>query len=282
MDTTEKRKAHKSYRIFFRSLIEKWGNTIQVIGAIAGVVVAVMAIQIQQNIAEQEKQKETEEIRRAAIERSVALYDYFMNSEHIKELTKFHVSIQKHYSGKEDKNRESFVVSVNEAVRKDNSEIYEYLALLLNDIEPIAKCSKYEKSQWKNGRIEIQHETDDNQPLCDRETFRTLLFGPLSELFFSYRYFFYCDQSLRYTYDNTMKKFEVMIADYLYHDYRLANPEDDYFVFLEDRDKELAVDDKLIKSSDIFPILRLSQDSRYCTNFRNGFKESQDNSGLAN
>ena len=277
MDAAEEKKSAQIPRVSLRFLIDKWGHTVQVVGAVAGVVVAVVAIMIQQDFARQQEQIEKEEARRAAIERSIALYNYFMNSEHIKELTKLHVNIHKHYSEEKEKTRESLIDSVIESVTDDN-QVYEHLALLLNDIDPIAKCSKYEKSQWKNGRIEIQDETDDDQPLCDRETFRTLLLGPLSEFFFSYRYFFYCDKNLRNIYSTTMRKFEIMIADYTFHDYKIENPKDDYFVFLEDRDKERAVDDGLIESSHNYPILRLSPDDTYCRRFRDGFKEQQDDS----
>ena len=274
----------RSPRAFLRSLIGEWGHAIQALGAIAGVVVAVMAIVIQQDIAKQEaqrqrdiakqqEQKEADDTRRAAIERSIALYDNFMNSEYIRELIRFHVEIHKNYAIKGQKTRDSFSEAVIESTRSDEQIIYRNLALLLNDIEPIAKCSKYERGYWKDGKVEFDVNESDIPPLCDRESFRTLLFGPLSELFFSYRYFLYCDQNLEKPYRNTIKKFEIMIADYVVHDHKPDSPGDEYFVFLDDRDKERAIDDKLIERSEYFkfPTLRLPYDGTPCRTFRRGF-----------
>ena len=252
-------------RASLRTLIEKWGQAIHVSGAIAsvvvailGVVVATIAIIVQQDITRQE-------VRRAAIGRSIALYDYFMNSTHIKELMALQADVHRNYSEKEKKTRQAMIESLIKATGDQDEIVHKNLALMLHDFASIAKCGGYETGFWKDGQIL----TDDSQPLCDRGTFRTLLFGPLSELFFTYRYFFYCDGNLRIPYWKTIRKFEVTIADYIHNDHKLTHPdpEDKIWVFLEDRDEERAINEGLMRSSETFYILRLAEGGKDCAEF---------------
>ena len=275
----EEKKSTRPYRALFGSLIEKWGPAIQAVGAaiqavgaiatvVATVAVAVVAFFIQQDITRQE-------VRRAAIDRSVALYDYLMNSTHIKELMALHADVQTILFEKEREPgspiRYAFIASIFEATKNQNGKIYKNLILLFNDIESVAKCSRYDVDiRSDDGRIDfVKRVTDDSQPICDHETFRTLLFGPLSELFFTYRYFFYCHDDVRISYWNTIRKFEIMIADFVYNDYISTNQGDEILIFLDDRDKERAIIERLMKSDETnYYTLRVPPGGVYCVDFR--------------
>ena len=295
------------------SSVQKWGHVVQAIGAIAVVVVAVVAINIEGNIADvrtereeqlsterqqrqaelerQEEQRRQEESRRAAIDRSIALYNYFMTSENTKKLMTNHVDINRihsHNKGKQTLSvndaRATFVGAILASIstKEEREEVYRMLALALNDIVPVLRCGKFKDEYWIDSKFpekyEYQQKDGDDLPLCDRETFRTILLGPVSELFFSFRYFFYCEDTLRAAYLPTMTELEVMIADYVYHDNASTRriPRNQNFVFREDRDKEIAIQSKAITKQladdHALPVIRLTADSDECQQFTSGFE----------
>ena len=299
---------------FFHSLIHKWGHSVQTVSAVAVVIVAVVAISIDQKLddarmkreeenrkaqerrsAEIERQEERdrdEESRRAAIDRSIALYNFFMTSENTKELMKYHVDIQKKHresmnavsnavgSPTRERSRESMrsatIASISTVDRRE--EVYRMLALSLNDLNPIIRCGNFKKEFWRDGQFpakdEYAEKDGNDPPLCDRETFRTILLGPVSELFFSFRIFFYCENSLYATYEHTLKGFEVMLADYIYHDTLAKHPTTPSYVFETDEEKERVVKEHRIdkRMEEIYPILRPKRDSKSCEAYLNSFQ----------
>lgn len=299
------------------SWIQKWGHVVQAVGAIAVVVVAVVAINIERNIADvraerekqrdeeirdrevelerQEEQRRREEARRAAIDRSIALYNYFMTSENTKKLMTHHVNINRIHSHNKGENtlttkgaRATFVGAILESIKTkdEHEEVYRMLALSLNDIVPILRCGKFKDEYWTDSTFPEKHEYErldgDDLPLCDRETFRTILLGPVSELFFSFRYFFYCEDTLRAAYLPTMTELEVTIADYVYHDNASTRriPRSENFVFREDRDKEIAIQSKAVTKKMLddhaLPVIRLRANSPECGQFTSGFRTMND------
>ena len=300
------------------SLVQKWGHSVQTVSAIAVVIIAVMAIIIERNIADvrtetekqigderqqrqaelerQEEQRTLGDSRSAAIDRSIALYNYFMGSENTKKLMTHHVEINRvhsHNKGNENLSandaRATFVGAVLSIIstKEEWEEVYRMLALTLNDVVPILRCGKLKLAYWENSQFPEKHEYRNKDgtdlPLCDRETFRTILLGPVSELFFSFRYFFYCENTLSAAYRVTIQELEVTIADYVYHDNSETRriPEKYNFVFRTDRDKEIAIGNGSITRAEIgshaLPTIRLAAISPACKQFTSGLKSMNEN-----
>ena len=302
---------------FFHSLIHRWGHSVQTVSAIAVVIVAVMAINIDrrldaarveredenrkaqerrdEEIKKQEERDRNEESRRAAIDRSIALYNFFMTSENTKELMKYHVDIQrKHRNAMNDvsnptreQSRESMrnaiIASISTGDRQE--EVYRMLALALNDLNPIIRCVNFKRKFWNDGQFpakdEYAEKDGNDPPLCDRETFRTILLGPVSELFFSFRFFFYCENSLYMTYKPTLEDFEVMLADYIYHDTLAMHPNTPSYVFETDEEKDRVMKEHKIdkRMEELYPILRPKQDSKSCEAYLNAFQSRDSSDG---
>ena len=306
----EEHKGPGSSRGKFQPLMDRWGYTVQTITGIAIVVVAVLTFVIQQGMEEERIEREKaqeeekiaseksqaerdakyrrEEARRAAIDRSIALYDYFMNSEHTRQLMETHVEVNKKRSAYESVNttqkksfsdrevelsRHAGVKAIIEATKGDRrDQTYKFLALLLNDVPQIYKCGAFGEDDWnRDGTFSLdKDELRDTSPLCDRETFHTLLLGPLSEIYFSFRFFFYCEQVLGSPYWEIIKYFEVMVAEYTYRDF-LARGEKRH-IFREYANKEAAQDDDLITGSTQTFMMRLPKSDSACVEFREAFQ----------
>ena len=206
-----------------------------------------------------------------------------------------HVEINRIYSHyRSDKNlstedaRLAFVNATLSSVSTTDEwrEVFRRLALALNDIVPIFRCGKFRSEYWVDSKFPKKHEYSDldgaDPPLCDRETFRTILFGPVSELFFSFRYFFYCENTLKDAYELTIKDLEVMIADYIYHDNEKKRriPPEHNFVFLSDRDKEIAIQNGDVTLDLInryrLPVVRLDPNRAECKHFSNRFSAANE------
>ena len=162
--------------------------------------------------------------------------------------------------------------AIIEATKDKRDQTYKNLALMLNDVPQIYKCGAFGEDDWnRDGTFSLKkNEWHDTSPLCDRETFHTLLLGPLSEVYFSFRFFFYCEQVLSSSYLETIKNFEVMVAEYTYRDF-LARDEKRH-VFREHRDKEAAIEDKLISRSTPTFVMRLPVSDSSCEEFRTAFR----------
>ena len=276
-------------------VVEKWGNIVQAIGTVAIVVTAAMAIVIEQKIERASEQRQednklvqersrVDEVRRAAIDRSIALYDYFMTTESTKGLMRIHIdTTRRHWRTRRDESQstrtqsrrsiaEALVDSISS--RRELENVYRMLALMLNDIVPVVRCAKFDDDLWSNGQFPDDEERrmidELDPPLCDRETFRTILLGPVSEIFFSVRYFFYCEPTLAEPYIFTIRRLEALIADYVYYDNAIRFPNRQSYVFRSDEEKDeviekMKMDEGIAK---LYPIMSLHPESSQCRQFR--------------
>ena len=149
--------------------------------------------------------------------------------------------------------------------------IYVRFNRLFSEIRRVSNCGAYENFYFDEGIVKEKKRVD-SPALCDRTTLRALIMDELIELFFAYRYVFYCNRFFRNFHFDDIKLLENMVGLYLLHDYsRLPNPDDRKFlVFLEDRDRERAIEHGILsKKSRDYSILRLSVDAGYCNYFRN-------------
>ena len=113
---------------------------------------------------------------------------------------------------------------------------------MFSEVKRISNCGRYEDLYFDMGLIQEKIE-DGDPPLCDRTTLRNLIMDELSDLFYAYRFVFYCDRFISTFYEDDVKLLEKMMGSFLLYDYsRHPNPDSGkFFVFLEDRDRERAV-----------------------------------------
>lgn len=291
-------------------LLNNWGRSIQVLTAVIVVVLGGAAYFIDNEIAEQERE-------RAASERALALSNYFVNSKSVLKLKDVATDIYKNYSDNRNSGeaefplREMFAKAVKMATYgsttedgakgtpppsssqgsgktvvsgrspsgsddEDNNRVIlgEHMHMdfgrLFSEIKRISNCGRYEDLYFDMGLVR-EGIVDGNPPLCDRTTLQNLVMDELSELFFAYRFVFYCDRFISTFYEDDVKLFEKMMGSFLLDDYsRHPNPDSEkFFVFLEDRDRERAVDRGVLSQrTHNFYILRLSHDADYCDAFR--------------
>ncbi len=161
--------------------------------------------------------------------------------------------------------------------------IYIHLVGLFGEIKRISNCGNYHNFYFDDGVIhekprDIYNDSGSSSPpLCDRFTLRTLIMDEMSELFFAYRFMFYCDEHISKQYFKPIKLFEKMIGIFLLYEHsRHPNPADrNWMVFLDDRDRERAIDDGILRrKSREFYIIRLPYESKHCYHFRDRVKRS--------
>ena len=160
-----------------------------------------------------------------------------------------------------------------ERLNKEN--MYRYFSRLFSELKRISNCGGYENFQFDDGRMHEIKERSYTIPLCDRITLRTLIMDEMSELFFAYRYVFYCDAFLHERYKREVRLFENMVGLYLLYDHsKLPNYSDvSWMVFLEDRDRERATEAGILsRDSQKFYILRLPHEAEYCDDYRKRLK----------
>ena len=162
---------------------------------------------------------------------------------------------------------------------KENIHIH--LTGLFSEVRRISNCGNYHNFHFDDGAVHEKPRDADNDngssPLCDRFTLRTLIMDEMSELFFAYRYVFYCDEYISKKHFRPIKLFEKIMRLFLLYDRsRSPNPADrNWIVFLEDRDRERAIDDGILpETSRKYYIIRLPYEAEYCENFRERVKRS--------
>ena len=237
-------------------------------GVVASAVIAVLALLIQQNLAEQERQ-------RAAVTRSVALYQDFVGTKAVKDLKVLEYKIeQKIYKRLlEDPSRDSEdeVVSIfgeKEFFDKNKREhIYESVVGLLKSVYLIYECGNFAEI------FEERKEDQGDVLLCDRNTFSTLLGNKVVDFFFGFRPVFYCDSFIkkRYFYEESLfsyvGKLESLSMYFLKND--INKYYDDFKIFRakverpEDRTKTDFLDDikkkRLDEEGGKYALMRLTK-----------------------
>ena len=170
---------------------------IQVISAVATVVVAVIAFSIQQEISQQDQAIQREiakqERDRAAVSRSVALYRDLVSSNSVRNLRGIAHRIDRHLWSlnlKEDEEAEEAIrVFSHGEVVGDMEIIRQAIAELLQDVRVIFHCGQFGKPIESKSFAELE--------LCDRHTISVLMGSILAELFVSFNPILYCDNFVK-------------------------------------------------------------------------------------
>lgn len=194
---------------------------IRCIVPIASIVIAFYAYKIQMNLISQEKE-------RAAIARSIVLYDQFTESDSARYLLEVANDIQTHLwrPGESGYTHKDLVKAFGENDFYENREkIRAALADLLHDVNSIFKCGVYEEEGKDNNGQEDTYSEGTKEPLCDRHTISVLFGEKLSEIFYLLRPVLYCDDFMRSNYfygspRSAIGKFESLIMDHLTRDVR--------------------------------------------------------------
>lgn len=184
---------------------------------VASIVIAIFAYKIQTNLISQEKE-------RAAISRSIVLYEQFMASESAKYLLDSAHEIQIYLSLPHNKVKiKEALVNVfgEEEFYEKREDIRKHLADLLKNVNSIYRCGLYGENLDENDdKVELDNAGDIKSLLCDRHTISVLFGEQLSEIFYMIRPVLYCDEFMRATYfdgdpDSSIGKFESLIMDHL-------------------------------------------------------------------
>ena len=246
--------------------------SIQVISAVATVVVAVIAFIIQQDISEQDQAIQREiakqERDRAAVSRSVALYRDLVSSNSVRHLRSTAHSIDHHLWSlnlKEDKEaNEAVRVFGNKDVVSDIQKTRQAVAELLQNIRVIFHCGQFDKA--------IDTESSNEVELCDQHTVSILMGSLLMEIFVSFKPIMYCDKFVRGRYYEDGKpsgyvgNYETLVKRHMDLDFKRRKI--DWKVFLTSRDRQAAVDKgELSVDSMHWSILRLPDER--CIHYRN-------------
>lgn len=217
--------------------------------AIATVIIAVLAFLIERELANQE-------LTRASVSRSVALYRDFVSSQSIEELRNKAYQIDHHLwkvrLPEEEIKIEAVKVFSNANIVKDIGSIRQNVSKLLQDIRIIYHC----------GGFDLDKTNRKHKQLCDRNTIYVLFGAIITELFVVYKPILYCDKfvSERY-FDETGTGYVALYEELVLHritdDFERRGMED-WKVFLTMEKKKKAVEDGILnKDSKHFSILRL-------------------------
>ncbi|MDE0407679.1 MAG: hypothetical protein OXN81_07430 [Alphaproteobacteria bacterium] len=210
---------------------------------------AILAFFIEREIALQERE-------RAAVSRSVALYQDVVDSPAVKKLRDTAYIID-HYLWsenltKEEQQERAIKVFRDESIVKDLQAVRQGVAELLQDVKVIYNCGKF-KDANKPDHAE--------EPLCDRHTISILLGSLISEIYVVYKPVMYCDKFIKTRYYEDGKTsgyvgvYETLVKEHMRVDFERRGV--DWMVFRTNDDRKQAIrDDKISEDSEHWSILR--------------------------
>ena len=181
---------------------------------LATLAVAVLALIIQIELANQAK-------KRAAVSRSVALYQDFVGSTAVRKLRETQYKIE-HLTWKYKKGKfEDRVVSVfkKPGIVKNKVIIRQSLVGTFQRIKLIYNCGNFQEI-YEN----VSEDQKTGEYVCDRSTISTLLGGNFVELFYAFRPVFYCDKFFKENYyqegefSGYVGMWESLVMDHLQRD----------------------------------------------------------------
>lgn len=215
--------------------------------------VAVLAYNIdaelraRQNLIQQEIARQ--EVHRAAVSRSVALYRYFTESDAVQTLR--NVANRIHHrlwqKGPDNIKENAIAIFGEKKFKELSSEIRGGLIEVLQNVKVIYRCGKFEDLYEKNKR-------PTKNPLCDQETIFVLLGALLAELQSTFRPVIYCDDFFKQRYlardevAGHISMFENLVQDYIVKDFR--NKGVVWRVYLTEEKRRKAIEDKSLKKGD--------------------------------
>ncbi len=238
---------------------------IQVISAIATVVVAVIAFIIQQNISEQDqaiqRQIAKQEQDRAAVSRSVALYRDHVSSNSVRHLRSIAHKIDHHLWSSNlpasEEADEAVKVFNNEEIVGNIGTIRHAVAELLQDIRVVFHCGQFSKAE--------DAKASNEEGLCDRHTTSVLMGSIITEIFVNFKPILYCDKFVKGRYYEGGKStgyvgnYETLVRQHMDLDFERRKIE--WMVFLTTQEHKAAVDEgKLNADSKHWSVLRLPEE----------------------
>ncbi len=239
---------------------------IQTVAALATVVIAVFAYNIDFKLQAQEKilQEEiaTQEARRAAVSRSVALYRDFTESDAVQSLRRVAHKIHHRLweKGQSGLKKNAVAIFQEKEFKELSSEIRGGLIEILQNIKVIYRCGKFEHRHGKKGKLPKGQE-----PLCDQETIFVLLGALLSEIHTTFRPVIYCDSFFKERYlkrdevSGHITMFENLVKEHTVTDFKSKGV--DWKVYLTENKRQDAIDNNMHKKGDSnWSILRTPDD----------------------
>lgn len=207
-------------------------------GVLATIAVAVLAFTIQKEIAYQgikmqkelaereitiQKEITDQEMQRAAVSRSVALYQDFVRSEAVKRLRDMQYNLEhliwKDSKGKPEQRPISVFSKLYKMRKQDREQIRKYVIATFQRIKLIYICGNFQEI-YENPKLNKKS----NESLCDRKTISTMLGGIFAELFVAFRGVFYCEPFFKDNYylDGKLSGYvgmwESLVIDHLQRD----------------------------------------------------------------
>ena len=244
-------------------------------GVLATIAVAVLAFSIQTEIADQEitiqKEIANQEMQRAAVSRSVALYRDFVGSEAVRKLRIVqhemehliwldNAKIKEKNKNKREKEKEKTSISVYEKkeIKKKKSEIRKFLVGVLQRIKLIYTCGNFRETYE-----DITEDQKTGESLCDKSTISTLLGGIFLELFYAFRPVMYCDPFFydRYYQEGDSSGYigmlESLVMEHLRNDMAFKLLGKSYEIFRTEAERKKAIEDLKIGKKDLnYSVLR--------------------------
>lgn len=192
-----------------RSWIDTTNEVVGILGGVASVVIAIVAIVIQQGIHDSDERRSQVDRaiaeQRAQVDRAIALFEQFASSEAVNHLTTLsgfvEFEIHKHEPDPEktDKNKQLSAQLTALRIRED-ADFHDRMIQLLQQIGAIARCGDFM--------------ADSEDAICDQKTLFALFGESIVDLFFRLRPVMYCD-SYFHNFQSDIASFETIVSTYL-------------------------------------------------------------------
>lgn len=244
---------------------------------LGSIVVTVLAVKIQMDLADQEmaiqKESARQEMQRAAVSRSVALYRDFVGSEAVRNLRNVQHEIEhliwqddaKIKGSNEDKREEekekaSILVYKKRKIQTKKTLIRKSLVGVLQRIKLIYACGNFREKYEK-----LREEQKTGESLCDKNTISTLLGGIFLDLFYPFRPVMYCDAFFKARYYQNGEKsgyigmWESLVIEHMRRDMTIMLLGKSYHIYRTRKKHKTDIDKGKIGSKDKnFTVLRLT------------------------